>query len=333
MATVKVIHGAPCSGKTTYVREHAGGNDVVWDYDTIRQALTLGQDHDQGTEAQREMTNKLRYTFAYNAPDSEAENAYFITTRVSDTMKDLLGPNAEYIYMDVSEAECLKRLEEDNTRPDKEYMKQLILDYFAEKEGRTMPIKTDREYRAMTMPQLPDENEYIVEGYATTFNDPYLLFSVDDKDFFETVDSRAFDGTDTSDVIFQYDHSGMVYARTKNDTLQLSVDEHGLKICADLSKTEASRQMYDAIKAGLVDQMSFGFTVDDEDYDRATRTRTIKHFRKLYDVSAVSIPANPGTEISARSAFEGYIEAERLEEMEAEKRRKQIQKIKILTEV
>lgn len=195
-----------------------------------------------------------------------------------------------------------------------------------------MPICKDREYRTMAV-TLPNEEEYIVEGYATTFDDPYVLFSNGDKDFSEVVDRHALEGTDTSDVIFQYDHSGMVYARTKNDTLQLSTDEHGLKIRADLGSTEASRQMYEAISAGLVDQMSFAFTVDGEDYDKATRTRKITHIKKLYDVSAVSIPANPGTEISARSAFEGYIEAERLEELEAEKRERQKQVIRILTEV
>lgn len=192
-----------------------------------------------------------------------------------------------------------------------------------------MPICKEREYRTMAV-TLPNEEEYIVEGYATTFDDPYVLFSDGDRDFSEVVDRHALDGTDTSDVIFQYDHSGMVYARTKNDTLQLSTDEHGLKIRADLGSTAASRQMYEAISAGLVDQMSFAFVVDGEDYDKNTRTRTITHIKKLYDVSAVSIPANPGTEISARSAFEGYIEAERLEELEAEKRKEQIERIKNL---
>lgn len=192
-----------------------------------------------------------------------------------------------------------------------------------------MPICKEREYRTMAV-TLPNEEEYIVEGYATTFDDPYVLFSDGDRDFSEVVDRHALDGTDISDVIFQYDHSGMVYARTKNETLQLSTDEHGLKIRADLGSTAASRQMYEAISAGLVDQMSFAFVVDGEDYDKNTRTRKITHIKKLYDVSAVSIPANPGTEISARSAFEGYIEAERLEELEAEKRREQIERIKNL---
>lgn len=192
-----------------------------------------------------------------------------------------------------------------------------------------MPICKEREYRTMAV-TLPNEEEYIVEGYATTFDDPYVLFSDGDRDFSEVVDRHALDGTDISDVIFQYDHSGMVYARTKNNTLQLSTDEHGLKIRADLGSTEASRNMYEAISAGLVDQMSFAFVVDDEEYDKNTRTRKITHIKKLYDVSAVSIPANPGTEISARSAFEGYIEAEQLEELEAEKRKEQIERIKNL---
>lgn len=192
-----------------------------------------------------------------------------------------------------------------------------------------MPICKEREYRTMAV-TLPNEEEYIVEGYATTFDDPYVLFSDGDRDFSEVVDRHALDGTDISDVIFQYDHSGMVYARTKNNTLQLSTDEHGLKIRADLGSTEASRHMYEAISAGLVDQMSFAFVVDDEEYDKNTRTRKITHIKKLYDVSAVSIPANPGTEISARSAFEGYIEAEQLEELEAEKRKEQIERIKNL---
>lgn len=196
-----------------------------------------------------------------------------------------------------------------------------------------MPICKDREYRMMATPMAaPNEenNEYRVSGYATTFNDPYLLFSDGEKDFLESVDSRAFENTDMRDVIFQFDHSGMVYARNKNNTLQLSVDDHGLKVDAYLGSTEDSRRMYEAIAAGLVDQMSFAFTVDDEDYDQKTHTRTIKSIKKLYDVSAVSIPANPGTEISARSAFEGYIEAERLEELEAEKRQEQIERIRKL---
>lgn len=198
-----------------------------------------------------------------------------------------------------------------------------------------MPIKNDREYRLMVqeLRKLEDEDQrYIVEGYATTFNDPYLLYDDGEYKLYEEVDRKAFEKTDMKDVIFQFDHQGMVYARNKNGTLELTTDDHGLKVRADLSRTQASREMYEAIAAGLVDQMSFAFKVRKDSFDKEKRLRTILDISRLYDVSAVSIPANPGTEISARSYADGVIEqlkAERLEQELAEKRAK----IKILLEV
>jgi len=204
-----------------------------------------------------------------------------------------------------------------------------------------MPIKSEREYRTITAPFTvrkanadEEENYYLVEGYATTFDEPYVMFTDEEgRNYYEQVSKKAFEGTDMSDVIMQYDHEGMVFARNKNGTLQLDVDDKGLKVTADLSSTEASRALHDAIRKGLVDQMSFAFTVSSDDYNRDTRTRTITGIKKLYDVSAVSIPANPDTYISARSYFEGVIEAEREEFEKAEAREKQKHRIRILTEV
>lgn len=182
-----------------------------------------------------------------------------------------------------------------------------------------MPIKETREYRRALEFRAAEEGEYIVEGYATTFNDPYVMYSVDGIDYFEEVDRAAFEGANMNDVIFQFDHEGMVYARQKNGTLMLTVDDHGLHVRADLSKTAAAREMYEAIRAGLVSEMSFAFTIAEDSYNNESRTRTIRKIKKVYDVSAVSIPANPSTEISARSYVEGVIEAERAERREAEK--------------
>lgn len=201
-----------------------------------------------------------------------------------------------------------------------------------------MAVKTEREYRyfkpfEVRKAEEGEEKTYIVEGYATTFNEPYVLWEEGDSTYYEQVDAKAFDEADLSDVIFLYDHAGMVYARLKNNTLQLTVDDHGLKVVADLGSTEASRQMYEAIDTGLVDQMSFAFTVEKENYNKKTKTRTIEGFRKIYDVSAVSIPANPGTDISAKRFIDGVIEEERQELLEAERREKQKQRIRILTEV
>lgn len=182
-----------------------------------------------------------------------------------------------------------------------------------------MPIKETREYRRYIEFRAAEDGEYIVEGYATTFNDPYVLYTMDGIDYYEEVDRNAFDGANMNDVIFQFDHEGMVYARQKNGTLMLTVDDHGLHVRADLSKTAAAREMYESIRAGLISEMSFAFTVAEDAYNNETRTRTILKIKKVFDVSAVSIPANPSTEISARSYIEGVIEAERAERREAEK--------------
>ena len=126
------------------------------------------------------------------------------------------------------------------------------------------------------------------------------------------------------DVIMQYDHEGRVFARLSNNTLKLDVDEHGLKVTAYLGGTELGRNLYEEIKGGYTNKMSFGFTVTDDEVkaDGKDYLRTIKSIGKLYDVSAVSIPANDYTEISARSHCDGAIaeiEAERLR-LEEERR-------------
>ena len=185
-----------------------------------------------------------------------------------------------------------------------------------------MAIKTEREYRMIQLPEMQfraledEDQQYIVEGYATTFDDPYVLFEYDGNKYMEQITRDALLNADMGDVIFLYNHEGMVYARQSNGTLKLSINEHGLYVRADLSSTEASRQMYESIKAGLVTQMSWAFTVEEESYNDKTRTRTILKVRKVYDVSAVSIPANPNTDISARSYWDGVIEEERRSERE-----------------
>ena len=195
-----------------------------------------------------------------------------------------------------------------------------------------MPIDMNkREYRKIDIRNMEarkdEEAGMIVEGYATTFNQPYRLMEDERAVLDEQVDARAFDGTDMADVIMQYDHAGRVFARVKNSTLEITPDEHGLKIRAYLGGTEIGRQLYEEIAGGYTDKMSFGFTVAEDDVKRGKaedgRTqllRTIKRIGKLYDVSAVSLPANDATEISARSIGDGLI-AEAMEEVRAEEER------------
>ena len=208
--------------------------------------------------------------------------------------------------------------------------------------------KSEREYRNMTVRAVEptdEQEEKRVSGYASTFNEPYTLYEDDWIIFREQVAPEAFDGADMSDVIMQYDHQGRVFARIKNNTLTVEPDDHGLLINADLGGTELGRQLYDEIRGGYTDKMSFGFTVEsdeelrsDAEDGRREILRTITGIAKLYDVSAVSIPANDGTSIGVqtRSRIDGAIEevrAERLaaEQMELERRRAEVRAKAILS--
>ena len=197
-------------------------------------------------------------------------------------------------------------------------------------------LEAGQEYRSIEISNIElrkeGEDDLIVEGYATTFEQPYELYNLGDYIVQEQVARNAFDGCDMSDVIFQYDHNGRVMARTRNKTLELATDNHGLKIRAHLGGTELGRQLYEEIKGGYTDRMSFRFKVGknrreviEEDHEKNVTTvlRTIESITKLYDVSAVSIPANEATDISARSAADGAIEGLREQErLQAEKRQK-----------
>lgn len=198
-------------------------------------------------------------------------------------------------------------------------------------------LASGREYRAMTMTaQSQNTDEMIVEGYATTFNQPYLLYDSPSWRVYEQITPTAFDGCDMSDVIMQYDHTGRVFARTKNNTLTLAVDIAGLRVTADLSGTDIGRQLYQEIQGGYTDKMSFAFVVAEDKREEVmdhktgvtTLTRTITKISKLYDVSAVSLPANDMTSISARKFADGVIGRIKAERLERAK-----QKIKILLEV
>ena len=174
---------------------------------------------------------------------------------------------------------------------------------------KTIQNKLDegRQYRRVMDIEVGDE--MIVEGYASTFNQPYELYRDGDYIVYEQIDARAFDETDMSDVIMQYNHEGRVFARNSNGTLTLTSDEKGLRIRADLGGTEIGRQLYEEIKGGYTNKMSFGFTVSKDGIvkDGDGFLRSIDSIGKLFDVSAVSLPANNLTEISARSHCEGAI--------------------------
>ena len=192
-----------------------------------------------------------------------------------------------------------------------------------------MPYKPgQREYRSFAgnfhaVAETEDRRSaYTVEGYATTFDVPYGF-----RHAKECIRSTAMAGADMSDVIFQLNHCGQTLARLKNGTLELTVDEHGLFVRANLSGSQAGRDLYEAISNGLIDKMSWGFKVapDGWEWDEETRTSYITKVEKVFDVSAVSIPADQDTDIHARSYLDGVIEQEHQELVRRENERRQRQ--------
>ena len=189
-----------------------------------------------------------------------------------------------------------------------------------------MPMKNDREYRDFTLSIEQREDEKIVKGYATTFDEPYVLYEDEDLIIKEVIDSKAFEETDMSDVIMQYNHEGRVFARLSNGTLKLATDERGLEIEANLGGTELGRNLYEEIEGGYTNKMSMGFKVDrnadvwttERVGGKTIEERRINRILRLYDVSAVSIPANDATSISVRTLVDGEIEKLKAERLEAE---------------
>lgn len=199
-----------------------------------------------------------------------------------------------------------------------------------------MPIKDNREYRSVAtfkaLEMEDGESSMIVEGYATTFDEPYDFgFS----GMQEMIRKSALDGADLSDVIFQMNHDGQVLARQRNGSLGLTIDDHGLHVRADLSGSQTGRDLYEAIRNGLMDKMSWGFIVAEDgwEYDRESRTSIITRVEKVFDVSAVSLPANEDTEIKARSYINGVIEAEQQELLQRSKDKVEREKLAILLKI
>ena len=196
-----------------------------------------------------------------------------------------------------------------------------------------MPIKSDREYRSFEVralePQEQQEEEQrkIVRGYASTFENPYTLWDDGETVIREVIDSHAFEDTDMSDVIMQYDHEGRVFARESNGTLKVNPDEVGVAIEADLGGTELGRQIYDEVRGGYTNKMSVGMKIDrsrdvwtsERLNGKNVELRRVMRVAKLYDVSAVSLPANDATSISVRSLVDGVIERLTAERQEAQK--------------
>ncbi len=171
-----------------------------------------------------------------------------------------------------------------------------------------------------------NDGKMILEGYAIVFNSP-ATYKYGEREFTEVILPDALTNCDMHDVPLRYNHNDtwLIAARTRNGSLQLNTDEHGLFIRAELIDTSQNRDIYKCVQSGLIDKMSFAFTVapDGEDWkeDNKSALRTIKAIERLYDVSIVDVPFYDTTSVYARNAellesgFAG------LEKLELEKRR------------
>lgn len=179
------------------------------------------------------------------------------------------------------------------------------------KEDLFKRLRDDRMYRTFTNLKTRNEiveqdgnqtEEMIVEGIAVAFEKETVLFKCGETEYKEVIDRNAFAEADMTDVIFNYNHGGKVVARTRNKTLELYIDANGLNIRARLDGTEEGRKLYEEIKGGYIDRMSFCFTIKEESYNNDEHLWRVLKVDKLYDVSAVDIPAYDTTSISARSS-------------------------------
>lgn len=206
-------------------------------------------------------------------------------------------------------------------------------------------LSEGRQYRDIDVSLFERRTEadgaMYVKGYATTFGEPYLLVRDGNYSVYEQIDPHAYDECDMSDVIMQYDHRGRVFARISNGTLTVAPDANGLGMEARLDGTELGRQVYEEIEGGYTTKMSQGMVVgedsreitEDRETGEVTILRTVKKITKLYDVSAVSLPANDATSISARSYGEGVIAEAKEELLERERRERLKKKLKILAQM
>jgi len=194
-----------------------------------------------------------------------------------------------------------------------------------------------KETRLADVTLHEEDDKMILEGYALVFNNETLIGD-EEYGFIEEIDSRSLSETKMKDVPMKYNHmdSFLIIARTKNQSLSLTVDNIGLKVRAELLDTNTNQDIYKMVRSGLLDKMSFAFTVDEQVWNREGRIpkRTITKIDRLYDVSVVDTPAYDATSIYARSLESMELELKAMELEEQEKKSIIIKKrIKIKTRI
>lgn len=189
------------------------------------------------------------------------------------------------------------------------------------KEKRTKEIRLNVENLSVRNEEA-ESDKMIVEGYPIVFNkETYIDCGFDG--FYEKIDALSFENADMSDVCLKYNHNDdfFILARTRNESLKLTVDEHGVFMHAELIDTTQNRDVYKMVQSGLLKEGSFAFTVSDykEDIVEGETHRTITGIDKLFDVAICPNGAYGDlTEIYARSY--NLLESKKKAKVETEKR-------------
>lgn len=326
-----VVHGPPCGGKTTYVAKHMESNDIVYDYDALIGAFSFRKERYVQKHVSHELALNTLDAVLQFLGNSKVSNAYIIKSCVNDSLREQLSSfNPEYIELNPGEEECLLRLEQDETRPEKEEWRTIIKEWFAsnEMEERSMPKPLKKDYRHPIINvrsiELPDKSdEMIIEGRAIVFDQETVLFKDNGIEYKEIIKKGALDATDTRDCFLKVNHNdNACVARTKNGTLTLDIKDGGVDIRAKLANTTAGRDLYEMVREGLIDKMSFAFSQAEESFNEETHTWTVHKIGKLWDVAAVAHPAYEATELYARRYEEAEaLRSKEVEALEAKKKR------------
>ena len=189
------------------------------------------------------------------------------------------------------------------------------------------PIIEKRCVECRSLTVSDDENVMILSGLATPFEVPTVLYEIDGVEYKEVIDRHALDNSDFSLCCLKYNHENSVpvLARTRNGSLQTSIENEGLRYSAKLANTSVAKDVYTLVKEGILTQCSFAFTVKRSEYDKVTHTRRILEIDKVFDISIVDIPAYEDTNVEARSFFELESKKNRLESDKLKRKRLNIQ--------
>lgn len=310
---IKVIYGAPCSGKSTYISNHADPSDLIYDYDALRSVISTEPKYSSRKTKHQKTLLDIRSTMI-----KDHDGLLWIqTTWPSEQLCELLPDSAEFARMEATREECLERLEADDRREDKEYYKDLINKWFDDhgdqeferckamnKDAKLRMSNYSDERFVRTRPEdfktRDDSGNPIIEGYFAVFNSNYELWD----GATESIAPGAFDSSIAGDIRALINHdTTLVIGRTTNGTLELKVDSRGLwgRILIN-PKDQDAMNIHARVERGDVTQCSFGFYIRSEDTEYLPDGSI--HWTltdvELFEVSCCTFPAYEETSISAR---------------------------------